>query len=68
MQKNYTLKAFFLSTLFFVLLAFVSFAAFRDPSQVYTCSQTCFKIAAPAQEGGMLWEVVFRQFLSLISI
>lgn len=67
MQKNSTQKAFFLFTLFFVLLAFVSFAAFRETSQVYTCSQNCFKIEAPTQDGGMLWEVVFRQFLSLIS-
>jgi hypothetical protein len=68
MQKNSTQKALSLFTLLFVLLAVASFAAFRETEPIYTGAQSCLKASAPAQSSEMLWEVVFRQFLSLISI
>ena len=68
MQKNDTQKAFAFFTLFFVLLALASFAAFRETEQVYAGARSCLNSIAPAQKGEMLWEMVFRQFLSLISL
>ena len=68
MQKIGTQKAFLLFTLLFVFLALFSFAAFHETEPLYTEARFCLKMAAPAQDSGMLWEVVFRQFLSLISI
>jgi hypothetical protein len=68
MQKISTQKAFLLFTLLFVLLAMASFAAFRETEPLYTGARSCLNSAVPAQNGEMLWEVVFRQFFSLISI
>ena len=68
MQKNYTQKALALFTLFFVLLALASFAAFRETEQVYDGARSCLNTIAPAEKGEMLWEMVFRQFLSLIAM
>jgi hypothetical protein len=67
MKKFFTQKAFLLLTLLFVLLAAASFAAFRETEKV--CEQAqCAKVKAPEKNGNMIWEVVSRQFLSLIAI
>jgi hypothetical protein len=68
MQKNNTQKAFFFSTLFFVLLALASFAAFWETESICAGAEACLKATSPAEKGTMLWEMVFRQFLTLISI
>lgn len=68
MQKNHTQKALALFTLFFVLLALASFAVFRETEQVYAGARSCLNMIPPADKGEMLWEMVFRQFLSLISV
>ncbi len=67
MQKSFTHKTFLLFTLIFVLIAMASFAAFRETEQVGAGAKTCMKVA-PAENGEMLWEVVSRRFLSLLSI
>jgi hypothetical protein len=67
MQKTYTQKALLLFTLLFVVLAAASFAAFRETEQAYTGAQACLKYASSAQKTEMLWEVLFRPFLSLMS-
>jgi hypothetical protein len=67
MQKIYTQKALLLFTLLFMVLAAASFAAFRETEQVYTGAEACMKYACSTQESKMLWEVIFRPFLSLMS-
>ncbi|HZH37981.1 MAG TPA: hypothetical protein VEX65_11925 [Flavisolibacter sp.] len=67
MKKFFTQKAFLLLTLLFVLLAAASFAAFRETEQV--CQQVqCAKVTSHEKNGNMIWEVVSRQFLSLLAI
>ncbi|WP_121352466.1 hypothetical protein [Flavisolibacter nicotianae] len=68
MQKFFTQKAFLLLTLFFILIAGFSFAAFRETEQVCTQVKSCCKMTQPARSSEMLWEVVSRQFLSLVSL
>lgn len=68
MQKLFTQKAFFLLTLLFVLFAAASFAAFRETEEICTQARACLKEATPAKGGEMLWEVVSRHFLALLSI
>lgn len=68
MQKTPAKKAFLLFTLLFVLLAVASFALFRDASPVCSTAGSCLPMTSSAQNGQMLWEVVCRQFLTLISI
>ena len=68
MKKFFIQKAFVLTTLFFVFLALFSFAAFRETGQVCAQAQSCIRELKPAQHSEMLWEVVSRQFLTLLSI
>ena len=68
MKKFFTQKAFLLITLLFVSLAAFSFAAFRETEQVCKEARNCCKITRKAQNSEMLWEVVARHFLSLVSI
>jgi hypothetical protein len=68
MKKFFTQKAFLLITLLFISLAAFSFAAFRETEQVCTAAKSCCKMAHPAKGGEMLWEVVARHFLSMVSI
>ena len=68
MQKISTYKALFFFTLTFVLIAAASFAAFRETEAVCTQAKNCLKLAPPAGGSEMLWEVVSRQFLTLVSI
>lgn len=67
MQKNSTQKALFFCTLFFVLLALLSFAVFHETEQVCAEARSYLNVASPAHQGEMLWEVVCRQFLLLVS-
>lgn len=67
MQKTYTQKALLLFTLLFIVLAAASFAAFRETDQTYAGTEACLKYASSTQKGEMLWEVLFRPFLSLMS-
>ncbi len=67
MKKFFKQKAFLLFTLLFILLAAASFAAFRETERV--CEQVeCAKVTAPEKNSDMVWEVVSRQFLSLIAM
>lgn len=67
MQKISTHKAFAFFTLLFVLIAVASFAAF-ETEQVCTQAQACLK-TAPAPKGTeMLWELLSRQILSVLTI
>ncbi len=67
MQKTDTQKALLFFTLLFIVLAAASFAAFRETEQVYDGAKTCLKYATPSQNSEMLWEMLFRPFLSLMS-
>jgi len=68
MKKFFAQKAFLLFTLLFISIAAFSFAAFRETEQVCTEVKSCCEASRPAKNAGMLWEVVSRPFLSLISI
>lgn len=68
MQKFFLQKAFLLFTLLFICIAAFSFAAFRETGQVCHSVKTCCRVAHPVKSSEMLWEVVSRQFLSLVSI
>lgn len=68
MQKFFTKKAFLLLTLLFVFFAGFSFAAFRETEQACTGVKNTCHVAKPAKSSEVLWEVVSRQFLSLVSI
>ena len=68
MKKFFTQKAFLLFTLFFVSMAAASFVAFQETAQVCTTAEEACKAVKPAKGGDVLWEVVSRQFLSLITI
>jgi len=68
MQKFFTPKAFLLLTLLFVGIALFSFAAFHETVEVSTSvKNTCNAIKA-SKNSEMLWEVVSRQFLSVVSL
>ena len=68
MKKFFTQKAFLLLTLFFVSIAALSFAAFKETEQVCTSAEQACQSVKPAKGNEMLWEVVSRQFLSLVSL
>jgi hypothetical protein len=68
MQKFFTPKAFILLTLVFVFIAAASFAAFKETEVVCAEARQCLKTAPVQKSGEIIWEVVSRQFLSLISI
>jgi hypothetical protein len=68
MKRFFTQKAFLLITLLFVFFAAASFAAFRETKQLSTEAKTCYKVNQPSKNGSMLWEVVARHFLSMVSI
>ena len=67
MQKSSTPTAYILFSLLFILIAVASFAAFTGTEEI--CAQTaeCLK-PEPVRNGEMIWEVVSRQFLSLLPI
>jgi hypothetical protein len=67
MQRFFTKKAFLLLTLLFVSFAAFSFAAFRETEEVCSRVKAACSTAKPAKSSEMLWEVVSRQFLSLVS-
>jgi hypothetical protein len=65
MKKFFTQKAFLLFTLFFVSMAAASFVAFKETEQVCTTAEEACKSVKGSE---VLWEVVSRQFLSLVAI
>jgi len=69
-KANATHKALFGLTLLFMLIAALSFAAFRETESLCSISakKSC-QAAAPKHSGGqMLWDDFSRHFLSLVSI
>jgi hypothetical protein len=68
MEKFFTPKAFVLLTLLFMTIAGLSFAAFRETEDVCTSAKEACKVIKPTRSSEMLWEVVSRQFLSLVSL
>jgi hypothetical protein len=68
MQRAFTKKAFVLLTMLFVLFAAISFAAFRQTEKVCRAARNTCSVSKPAKSSEVLWEVVSRQFLSLVSL
>lgn len=68
MKKAFVPKAFLLFTLLFVAIAAASFAAFQEQEEVCAgWAKTC-NAAKPGKTNELLWEVVARRILSLVSI
>ncbi len=68
MQKIFTQKGFVLMTLLFVGIAAFSFAAFTTTDDLCTAAKEACKAVQPAKPSELLWEVVSRQFLSLVRL
>ena len=67
MQKSSAPTAYILFSLLFILIAVVSFAAFTGTEEICAQAADCLKPES-IQNGEMIWEVVSRQFLSLLPI
>ena len=67
MQKSTTPAAYILVSLLFVFIAVASFATFAETEEICTQATNCLK-PIPATNGEMIWEVISRQFLTLLPI
>ena len=69
-KANPTYKAFLAFTLFFMLIAAFSFAAFRETEELCTGgAEKCSQQTSPSEKGGeMLWDSFSRRFVSLVTI
>lgn len=68
-KANTTVKALLGLTLFFMLLAAASFAAFRETESICTGSSKKCTGAPPVKRGGqMLWDDFSRRFISAVSV
>ncbi|MDQ3279729.1 MAG: hypothetical protein M3Q06_15490 [Bacteroidota bacterium] len=68
MQKSSVTTAYILFSLLFILIAVASFAAFMETEELCGQAKACLQEAPPTTNGEMIWEVISRQFLSLVSI
>ena len=69
-KANTTYKALIGFTLFFMLIAAFSFAAFRETDGICTGEgKKCSQQGNPSERGGeMLWDGFSRRFVSLVTI
>jgi len=66
-KANATHKALFGLTLLFMLIAALSFAAFRETQSLCSVSKKCCQMAPQKHRGGqMLWDDFSRHFLSFV--
>ncbi|HEV7334032.1 MAG TPA: hypothetical protein VGN63_23560 [Flavisolibacter sp.] len=68
MQKSSAPTAYILFTLLFVLIAVASFAAFTEAEEMCVQAEYCLRPASDPSNGEMIWEVISRQFLTLLPI
>mgnify|MGYP003581340559 CR=1 FL=1 len=68
MQKSSTPTAYILFSLLFVFIAVASFAAFMETEELCAQAESCLMQVPPTANGEMIWEVISRQFLTLLSI
>ncbi|MBB1286337.1 hypothetical protein HRH25_18280 [Flavisolibacter sp. BT320] len=68
MQRSSTPTAYILFSLMFILIAAASFAAFSEAEEICNRAGNCLRPLQNPSNGEMIWEVVSRQFLTLLSI
>jgi hypothetical protein len=68
MNRANTYKALIGFTIIFMLLAAVSFAAFRETNEFCGEAKTCTEQAPVKRGGEMLWDSFSRRFISLVAL
>ena len=68
MNRPNTYKALIGFTIIFMLIAAVSFAAFRETDELCGEAKTCTQ-EIPVKKGGeMIWDSFSRRFISLVAL
>jgi len=68
-KANSTNKVLIGLTMLFMMIAALSFAAFRETEEICTQAKTCTPPASTNSKGGeMLWDGFSRRFVSFVAI
>ena len=68
MNRPNTYKALIGFTIIFMLIAAVSFAAFRDTDGMCDQAKTCTQEVPTKRGGEMIWDSFSRRFVSLVAV
>jgi thiol:disulfide interchange protein len=67
-KANSTNKVLIGLTMLFMMIAGLSFAAFRETEEICTQAKNCTPASSKSKGGEMLWDVFSRGFISVVAI